>query len=537
MRGEIYIEQMLEQMPRLLGQLNRNPASDTYGCFDREYWHYKITDFPCCRKQEAVLTLALLYNLDHKSNFYYNNGKILQWINAGLSFWVKIQEKNGSMNEWYPKENSFVGTAFNAYSISETMLLLGGKIRNYLKLKKALKKSINWLSKKKELKVQNQQSGAILAIYNFYLISQNIKYKNIVDKKINLLFKAQSEEGWFMEYGGPDIGYLSLLISYLGKYYNKSKDPIAFKMLDKAIKFIRFFVYPGFSFGGEIGSRNTEYLLPDGFEIMAEEIEDARYISLVIKDSLKKKKVISLFSQDDRYLCYNSYNYIEAFIFSKNIKYKFRDELFEKNFAKSGIYVGNTPKYYFILNYFKGSIHVLFKKNGKELFDDGFSGFMKNGKKVYSSFINNKNKFLKKDNKFIVVGMFSFIPEKNMNFINYFLLRLIQYTFGRNEKIGIFIKNVLRNILITPKSNLTGKYKRIFLFQNESFDIVDKLRIKNGFKCLYVSPKSSYVYIPSSRYFNPKEIEIKSSVCLTNTNKKILIHRKFNDEGKVIITK
>ena len=138
MKREIYIEQMLEQVPRLIGQLNRNPASSTYGCFDREYWHYKTTDFPCCRKQEAVLTLALLYTLKYKNNPYYNNKKILRWINASLNFWETIQEKNGSMNEWYPKENSFVGTAFNAYAISETMLLLGEQINNYSSLEKVL---------------------------------------------------------------------------------------------------------------------------------------------------------------------------------------------------------------------------------------------------------------------------------------------------------------------------------------------------------------------------------------------------------------
>jgi len=288
MKGEIYIEQLLEQVPRLIGQLNRNPASSTYGCFDREYWHYKTTDFPCCRKQEAALTLALLYTLQHKDNPYYNNKKILRWINASLNFWEKIQEKNGSMNEWYPKENSFVGTAFNAYSISETMLLLGKKINNYLSLKRALKKSIIWLSKKKELRVQNQQAGAILAIYNYYLISKNVKYQKIVNAKVRLLAKAQNKEGWFMEYGGPDIGYLSLLISYLSKYYRKSGDQTALEMLKKSIKFIRFFVYPEFSIGGEIGSRNTEYLLPDGFEIMASKIKDAKYISGAIRKALQE---------------------------------------------------------------------------------------------------------------------------------------------------------------------------------------------------------------------------------------------------------
>ncbi|MBD3310499.1 hypothetical protein GF351_04725, partial [Candidatus Woesearchaeota archaeon] len=57
----IYLREVLLQAPRLMAMLDRNPASRTYGCFAREYWHSKITDFACARKQEAVLTLALLY--------------------------------------------------------------------------------------------------------------------------------------------------------------------------------------------------------------------------------------------------------------------------------------------------------------------------------------------------------------------------------------------------------------------------------------------------------------------------------------------
>ena len=31
---------------RLLFVQNRDPYSNTYGCFDRRYWAWKLTDFP-----------------------------------------------------------------------------------------------------------------------------------------------------------------------------------------------------------------------------------------------------------------------------------------------------------------------------------------------------------------------------------------------------------------------------------------------------------------------------------------------------------
>ena len=34
----IYVKKALSQIPRLLGNLDRNPYSSTYGCFHRDYW-------------------------------------------------------------------------------------------------------------------------------------------------------------------------------------------------------------------------------------------------------------------------------------------------------------------------------------------------------------------------------------------------------------------------------------------------------------------------------------------------------------------
>ena len=72
MRKDTYLKAVLDEMPRILANLDRNPFSKTYGCFDRDYWHNTFTDFPCARKQEAVLTLAILYKLNSGKNPYFN---------------------------------------------------------------------------------------------------------------------------------------------------------------------------------------------------------------------------------------------------------------------------------------------------------------------------------------------------------------------------------------------------------------------------------------------------------------------------------
>ncbi|MGC8971527.1 MAG: hypothetical protein ACP5K2_04910 [bacterium] len=119
--SNVYLDIILEEIPRLLGLLDKNPNSPTFGSFDRQFWHYNVVDFPCARAQEAILTLALLYRHNFPGNIYFKNEAIFSWIDGALNFWIDIQNSDGSFNEWYPNEHSFVATAFTTYAISETL--------------------------------------------------------------------------------------------------------------------------------------------------------------------------------------------------------------------------------------------------------------------------------------------------------------------------------------------------------------------------------------------------------------------------------
>ena len=44
------------QVARILTQMDRDPQSPTFGCFDRNYWHYKIRDYPSSILQPTFRT-------------------------------------------------------------------------------------------------------------------------------------------------------------------------------------------------------------------------------------------------------------------------------------------------------------------------------------------------------------------------------------------------------------------------------------------------------------------------------------------------
>ena len=57
----IYADKAISQIPRLLGNMDRNVFSPTYGCFHRDYWLDKTSDFP--EKKRIVASKKIIYIL------------------------------------------------------------------------------------------------------------------------------------------------------------------------------------------------------------------------------------------------------------------------------------------------------------------------------------------------------------------------------------------------------------------------------------------------------------------------------------------
>jgi len=68
---ENYLAGFEGKIAKLLTLLDRNPYSKTCGCFDRNFWHYKIKDFPSGMSQEFALALALVHELKDSANPFY----------------------------------------------------------------------------------------------------------------------------------------------------------------------------------------------------------------------------------------------------------------------------------------------------------------------------------------------------------------------------------------------------------------------------------------------------------------------------------
>src|SRR5262249_1689966 len=125
MNRELFACEALAQIPKLLTLLDRNPHSPTYGCFDRNFWHYKIVDFPSGMAQEFMWPLALAFHTECNDNVYFGQAAVRDWIEAAILFAARSSHADGSCDDYFPFERAAGATAFSLLAAIESYKLIG----------------------------------------------------------------------------------------------------------------------------------------------------------------------------------------------------------------------------------------------------------------------------------------------------------------------------------------------------------------------------------------------------------------------------
>ena len=251
-------------VPRMLGLIDRDSDSETYGCCDRNFWMYKITDFSSGIIQQCSLTLSLLYSnsdyfdsscsyLKTKHRYYYKD------IAIAVNQWTLKIINNGTLDEYYPNEKSFPATVFTAYALLKSSLILNDK--SILQSDK-LNNIANFLCDRNPSQAANQDIAAAAYLWLYY---DNINNSDKYLKQIHNLLDREDSSGEFNEYMGFDFGYATVSVNYLSYmvddgYYEAKKH------IKKISDIICYSATASPIVSGNIFSRNTSYYLPYAIE-------------------------------------------------------------------------------------------------------------------------------------------------------------------------------------------------------------------------------------------------------------------------------
>lgn len=510
-------DQALLGCRRLLNQLNRDPSTPTFGCFDRRYWAWKLVDFPEATFQRNIKPLC--WFMDQPEAKSYSDTIALN-IKAGLLFTLGIQHKDGSYDQAYPNEHSYGATAFllpdliSAYEKIKDTCSENGKNR----IENSLKSSADFLSKGAELHgfIANHLAGAALALKMSHQLLNDEKYDRKSKIVLDSILDKQSDEGWFPEYGGADPGYQTLCMYYLAQVYQIDHSGQIQYAIEKSLQFLQYFIHPDGTFGGEYGSRRTEIYYPGGIALLSTEFPIAASMHAFMKESIKLGNTVNLLDIDMGNLAPLLSNYVTAAAFDDAQKsdhcLPIVEQYLNRVFHDAGLVVISKPAYYAIFGSSNGGVLKVFSKTSRKLiYDDcGYLGETGDGKKFSNQTTHLSNQLEWKGSVLNTTSSFYLIPTQSPSPFNYLLLRIANLTIMRVQIFNELVKKLLVKMLINKKSAIPLTINRTVDFRENTIHITDKIERTGTIRIntLVSGIKFSSVHMASSRYFTPIQLEV-----------------------------
>jgi hypothetical protein len=550
---DVYARKAISQIPRLLSLQDRSSFSPTYGCFHRDYWLFKTSDFPDAVRQFGVQSLALVYKCDFPSNPYHAQPKIRDWTIAGMNYWASIQHKDGAFDEFYPGERGWVGpTAFTTFTMIEAMQLLGDEVPSNIRdrVRAAIRRAAQFIAKgeSEEDHLANHHAMACLAVWKAHQFLGDADLK----EGFHRLWKGflsyhNSSEGWSREYDGVDPGYLSATVSFLGKIYQTNPDPEIFKVLDESVEFCSYFVYPNGFYAGSMGSRNTLHFYCHGFEVLAGRIPMAAAIAEKMLRSLGEDKLVPPEIMSDRYVFYRVPEFLQAYLDytprPTNLPSLPYERKTQKYFPLSRIFAATREGRYVIANLAKGGVLKIFQtSDGKLLLNDcGWIGRLSDGRVVTSQWVDPSFECKADDNGFEVSGMMQVVPShKLFTPLKNLIFRAVLVLFSWSSAFSHWLKGSIRKTLMLGLRPVPIHFRRRLQLEGNSIVWLNEISLLGDLKVEAMSFGDEFFvrYVPQSRYFQLQELDASAyplnveQIQALNNRKQIVVKQTISAEGQ-----
>jgi hypothetical protein len=293
---------------RLLTIQDRDPCSPSFGSFHYSYWRDKTSDFADVRFQEAGAMLGLLslpaFDVLREAEGWPNRQALMAAFSAGLANLAQEQYPEGCYDEWYKGERGFAVTAFTsvAYGLAAILLDDGLDARDRDRLTRTLKRAAQWLSRRDDTVKINHEIVAAAALAAVSRLTGEERWRRPAERKLEMSLAHQSEEGWFTEIGGADLGYCSLAFDYLMIYWRLTGDDRAASAAARLLDFLAPHLHPDLTAAAEAGICRNPYVGQIGF-LLLDSHPSARAIvarMFTLADSAKR---IRPYLDDDLRLC------------------------------------------------------------------------------------------------------------------------------------------------------------------------------------------------------------------------------------------
>ncbi len=506
MSKELFALVALAQIPKLLTLLDRHPHSPTYGCFDRNFWHYKITNFPNRSGQELVWPLALVYATDIPNNSFYQQPLLRDWVEAAIIYTAKSSNFFPLWDYYYPLQYGSTAAVFSLLACLESYQLLGLANKKVFQF---FKNQGNWLVKlPKTHQLTNHQALIILCLERLGQVCQSPKWDREKTLRLERFLDLQNEQGWFPEAIGFEPGEQTLTISCLARLYEIRPDERLKEAIVKAVKLAIQFIYPDHSYSGESGNYNTYNFFPHGFELVGRWYPEALQINDAFLTLLANHQ--NLGYADDYISGHRLSNYLLAWQdFGSERPAKPQRERGQIWLKEAGILIDRRENLELYMGLKQGGVFQIFRNDQLIFTDTQFSVQVRRGRQIKNAIVDMSEQYEIKivDDEIIIQGALSWenIPD----------LTLIKLEFFRSviSIIARFSPNLIYQLL--PKMLMTGKKLAPFRFyrrlrwENNQWCCLDVLyaRAWKNVVSVGISGEQKSIYVVTNHTFQSNQLQ------------------------------
>lgn len=519
----VYLDALRSHAARVLGMLDREKFSRTYGCLDRTFWAWKFVDFPGARFQEGLCFLSYLYATPYAGSPYADNPRLRAWIAAGFDYWAQIQRPRGDLDEAYPLERSLAATAFSSFYLAEAWKFLEGNLPDTARQSflRGLEAAADWLCRNDESHgfLSNHLAVAAGALYHAWQITGISRFEVRGQYFIDKILSHQSSEGWYDEYGGADIGYQTHGTFYLARCLELGASEKLGPSLEDSVRFLRHFVHPDGSIGGEYASRNTQTYYPAGFEMRASESAAAAWIAETLRPSVTSLAAAGLGSVDP----YNLFPLLNNYVFAHRALARRKhaptaldgppDEPEVSHFPAAGLVVVRRPRYRAVISTRKGGVVKVFDPVRRRLVgsDCGWIGRLDGGSVIATQWEEAERPASVDEQHVRTEGSFVKVARPVMDPFRFLAFRIFTLTVGRVPKVAVWVKALLVKVLIYRKQSIPLRFVRQIRLRDDGIEIEDQIEGTSRVERLERGEIFTTIHMGSSRYFVPHELTLPSS--------------------------
>lgn len=494
-----YLFEAVRSVPRLLQMLDRNPASPTYGCFDREYWHYRTADFPCAMNEEFALGLALAWHTAHPHNPYHQNERLRELVVAAMRFARHAAHRDGSGDDYFPGEKARGAVSFSLYALTESYQLLGCQEPELLEF---FMRRADWMRRHQESgQLANHQALGALAMANVHALTGEARFRAEAESLTALTLQWQNPEGWFQEYAGADPGYQTCTISFLAKLRQKTGDPRLTPVLQRAAEFAAHFGHPDGSYAGEYGSRNTHHYYAHGFELLAGESPAARRLAdAYLFRALPRR---TRYFNDDNRMCGH---YVPEWFaaWRDYAAVPGRGELTVEPrttwFPHAGLLAVHERTHSVVASAPKGGVVRVFTEAGPIYADTGVMVSLEDGRVLVAHLFQPDNKVTwdATQRTLTVTGGLCRRRAPVMTPLKQMVFRLLALTLGQLNPN--WLRQLVQKLFITGKLTTAAHFRRVIRLGPHQVEITDEITLNGVGRPVAVmaTPESTSIYVASS---------------------------------------